>query len=109
MKDLYFKITDDGYEILDRNDEFFRIRQYEPYIPDHSKTYEENAQEQIRKIMVSDYICLILNEEMVLEDVPEAYFEEVKAVLDRMNKDKPADSEIEEKAKAYDILMGVSE
>ena len=87
MKDLYFQITDDGYVILDRNDELFRVRQYEPYIPDKSKTYEENAQAQIHKIMVSDYIYLVLNEEIVLEEVPEAYFEDVKAVLDRIHKD----------------------
>lgn len=49
-KDLYYELTEDGYYIYDRNDPLFRIHQYEPYIPDHSKSYEENAIAQIEEL-----------------------------------------------------------
>lgn len=48
--DLYYEITDDGYWIYDRNSDL-KIHQYEPYIPDHSKSYEENAIAQIEELM----------------------------------------------------------
>lgn len=50
MKDLYYEITENGYHIYDRNDPLFHVHQYEPYIPDHSKSYEENAQAQIEEL-----------------------------------------------------------
>lgn len=50
MKNLYYELTTDGYHIYDRNDPLFHIHQYEPYIPDHSKSYEENAQAQIEEL-----------------------------------------------------------
>lgn len=50
MKDLYYELTSDGYHIYDRNDPLFHIHQYEPYIPDPSKSYEENAQAQIEEL-----------------------------------------------------------
>lgn len=50
MKDLYYVIEENGYHIYDRNDEFFHVHQYEPFIPDHSKSYEENAQAQIEEL-----------------------------------------------------------
>lgn len=43
MKELYYELTSDGYYIYDHDDPLFRVHQYEPYIPDPSKTYEENA------------------------------------------------------------------
>lgn len=50
MQDLYYVIEENGYHIYDRNDPLFHIHQYEPYIPDKSKTYEENAQAQIEEL-----------------------------------------------------------
>lgn len=50
MKDLYYVIEENGYHIYDRNDPLFHIHQYEPYIPDHTKSYEENAQAQIEEL-----------------------------------------------------------
>lgn len=50
MKDLYYELTSDGYYIYDRNDPLFKVHQYEPYIPDHSKSYEENAIAQIEEL-----------------------------------------------------------
>ena len=51
MKDFYYEITETGYHIYDRNDPFFHIHQYEPYIPNPSKSYEENAKAQIDELM----------------------------------------------------------
>ena len=50
MKDLYYVIEENGYHIYDRNDALYHIHQYEPYIPDHTKSYEENAQAQIEEL-----------------------------------------------------------
>lgn len=52
--DLYYVIEENGYHIYDRNDSLFHVHQYEPYIPDKSKTYEENAQAQITKLMATE-------------------------------------------------------
>lgn len=49
--ELYYEIVENGYHIYDRNDPLFHIYQYEPYIPDPSKSYEENAQAQIAELM----------------------------------------------------------
>ena len=50
MRDLYYTIEENGYHIYDRNDPLFHIHQYEPYIPDPTKSYEENAQAQIDEL-----------------------------------------------------------
>lgn len=50
MKDLYYEITENGYHIYDRNDSLFHVHQYEPYIPDKTKSCEENAQAQIEEL-----------------------------------------------------------
>ena len=50
MQDLYYTIEENGYHIYDRNDPLFHIHQYEPYIPDPTKSYEENAQTQIEEL-----------------------------------------------------------
>lgn len=49
-KDLYYELSEDGYYIYDKNDPLFKVHQYEPYIPDHSKSYEENAIAQIEEL-----------------------------------------------------------
>lgn len=50
MRDLYYTIEENGYHIYDRNDANYHIHQYEPYIPDPTKSYEENAQAQIGEL-----------------------------------------------------------
>lgn len=50
MGDLYYTIEENGYHIYDRNDPNYHIHQYEPYIPDLTKSYEENAQAQIEEL-----------------------------------------------------------
>lgn len=49
-KDLYYTIEENGYHIYDRNDQLLHIHQYEPYIPNPTKSYEENAQAQIAEL-----------------------------------------------------------
>lgn len=49
--DLYYELTPDGYWIFDRNNELFRIHQYEPYIPYPELGYEGSAQKQIEELM----------------------------------------------------------
>ena len=45
-----YTVDDTGYHIYRTDDPSFHIHQYEPYIPDHSKTYEENAKAQIEQL-----------------------------------------------------------
>ena len=52
--DLYYVIEENGYHIYDRNDSLFHIHQYEPYIPNKSLSYEENAQAQIAELMTQE-------------------------------------------------------
>jgi hypothetical protein len=81
MKDLYYELTSDGYHIYDRNDSLFHIHQYEPYIPDHSKTYEENAKAQIHEFMVQEYVEAVTSSTMTIDAVPAEYKAEVEAKL----------------------------
>ena len=81
MKNLYYKITENGYHIYDNNDPLFHIHQYEPYIPDHTKTYEENAQAQMHEFMVSDYASAVISGEITIDDVPEDYKAEVEEII----------------------------
>ena len=81
MKNLYYELTENGYHIYDNNDPLFHIHQYEPYIPDESKTYEENAQAQIHEFMVSEYASLVMSGEITIDEVPDEYKEEVNAII----------------------------
>lgn len=81
MKDLYYTIDENGYHIYDRNDPLFHIHQYEPYIPDHSKTYEENAKAQIHGFMVQEYVEAVTSSTMTIDAVPAEYKAEVEAKL----------------------------
>ena len=47
-KQISYEVTDDGYKIY--LDGQLWIHQYEPYIPDKSKSYEDNAIAQIEEI-----------------------------------------------------------
>ena len=51
-KTYTYEITEDGYYILINGNKV--IHQYEPYIPDHTKSYEENAKAQIEELKQSD-------------------------------------------------------
>lgn len=51
-KTYTYEITEDGYYILIDGNKV--IHQYEPYIPDHTKSYEENAKAQIEELKQAD-------------------------------------------------------
>ena len=80
-RDLYYEVYENGYHIFDRNDPLFHIHQYEPYISDHTKSYEENAKTQIHEFMVGDYVTAVQNGEMTIDDVPEEYRQEVSEII----------------------------
>lgn len=50
-----------------------------PYIPDKTKSYEENAKAQIHEFMVAEYISKIVAEEITIDDVPEDCKADLKA------------------------------
>lgn len=56
-KDVYYEILDDGFKIYVGQYVRPSIHQYEPYIPDPSKSYEENA------IMMCEDLCKDLDDE----------------------------------------------
>lgn len=56
--------------------------------------------------MVRFYVNLIKQGRMTIEDVPELWREEVQAALDSANPDFHIDSEITDKAEAWDELTG---
>ena len=60
--DLYYVIREDGYSIFDRNNPFFHIKQYDPYIPYRYLSYEENAKRQI---------ILLIEEHNKMKEEPE--------------------------------------
>ena len=82
MKNLYYELTSDGYHIHDRNDPLFHIHQYEPYIPDHSKSYEDNAKAQMHEFMVPEYVEAVTSGAMTIDAVPAEYKAEVQAIID---------------------------
>lgn len=49
MGKLTYKILDNGYQIL--KDDKVWIEQVEPFIPDNTKSYEENAKAQIEELL----------------------------------------------------------
>ena len=86
MKDLYYTIDENGYHIYDRNDSLFHIHQYEPYIPDHTKSYEDNAKAQMHEFMVAEYVEAVISNTMTIDAVPEEYKAEVQAIIDNQGK-----------------------
>ena len=41
--DIFYNVTDDGFDIYFGSTANLTYTQHEPFIPDHSKSYEENA------------------------------------------------------------------
>ena len=53
MEKIYtYEVTENGYYILINGNKV--IHQYEPYIPDTSKSYEENAKAQIEELKAAN-------------------------------------------------------
>ena len=59
--------------------------------------------------MVEFYVNMIKLGRMTIEQVPELWREEVQAALDSSNPDFHIDSEIEQKAEAFDYITGRSD
>ena len=51
-KTYTYEVTENGYYILINGNKV--IHQYEPYIPDTSESYEENAKAQIEELKAAD-------------------------------------------------------
>lgn len=51
-KTYTYEVTENGYFIFINNKKV--IHQYDPYIPDPSKSYEENAKAQIEELKAAD-------------------------------------------------------
>lgn len=51
-KNYTYEVTENGYYILINGAK--AIHQYEPFIPDKTKSYEENAQAQIAEMQAND-------------------------------------------------------
>lgn len=87
MEEKYtYEIVNDGYYILNEGKRW--IHQYEPYIPDSSKSYEENAKLQIQEIVVNDYAMEIINGKKTIEDVPQDLKEAVQKTVEVYEKAK---------------------
>lgn len=54
MKELYYELGKDGYDIYDRNDKLYHVAQYGEYNKPigKTKTIEENAQLQLAELSV---------------------------------------------------------
>lgn len=76
-KSVSYEVLEDGYKIYLDGQDF--IHQYEPYIPDHSKTYEENAVAQIEELVAMHEHAM--NEQMEKE----ALMEQVKLQDEAIN------------------------
>ena len=83
---LIYEITDNGYHIYDTEDPLFHIHQYEPFIPNPSITYEENALMQIADIdrgkKMSDYLHKLNDNVITMNDVPAEYYNDVYALYE---------------------------
>lgn len=56
-KELSYEVTEDGYFIYLNGNKW--IHQYEPYIPDHNISYEENAVAQIKELVKGDEATVV--------------------------------------------------
>ena len=61
-KNVYYEILEDGFKIYIGQTVNASIHQYEPYIPDPSKSYEENA------IQMCEDLCKNDNKSPSIED-----------------------------------------
>lgn len=83
----YYEVTEDGFDIYDSENATTPIyHQYEPFIPDHSKTYEENA------IMM----CEELSKSVEYHDYTEERLTNIEANIDYLMLLNDADSATEE-------------
>ena len=75
-KDIFYEILDDGFKIYIAQQVRPTIHQYEPYIPDPSKSYEENAKE-----MCEDF-CKEIPEPEPVFTMTESMYTEMQSNID---------------------------
>ena len=85
-KDIYYEILDDGFKIYVGQTVRPSIHQYEPYIPDPSKSYEENA------IMMCEEMCIPIEEPGPVFTVTEDMYTEMQSNIDYLMLLNDADS-----------------
>ncbi len=78
-KNYTYEITDNGYYIL--VDGVRAIHQYEPYIPDKTKSYEENAKAHIEGLKKQDELALKKQNEPSNEERISALEDAVNSIL----------------------------
>ena len=87
MYNLMYKIKDNGYEIY--KDEVLWINQYEPYIPNPSISYEENAIKHIEELNThsetSEDIETLSNKISILTEENEKLKQELALTQDAVN------------------------
>lgn len=84
MYNLTYKIKDNGYEIY--KDEVLWISQYEPYIPNPSISYEENAIKHIEELNTPSVPNVdIENKISILEGENEKLKQELTLIQDTVN------------------------
>ena len=86
MNKYEYEITENGYYIIVNGKK--SIHQYEPYIPNHELSYEENAKNQIEQLQISDYLYEIEKENISIEDVPKELKSKVEENLKSIEKAK---------------------
>lgn len=78
-KEYSYEVTDNGYFILINGEKV--IHQYEPFIPDKTKTYEENAKAQIEEMKEEDK--RVVQEKTELEEIKEQITELQIAMVEK--------------------------
>lgn len=75
-RDIFYEILDDGFKIYIGQQVRATIHQYEPYIPNPSKSYEENA-----KDMCEDF-CKEIPEPEPIFTLTEEMYAEMQSTID---------------------------
>ena len=69
---LYYTVEKNGYHIFNKDDSPFHAHQYEPYIPDKSKSYVENVKAQISELLSRSSISVTELDNAYKDGVQEA-------------------------------------
>ena len=84
---VFYDITDDGFDIYIGSEKNLVYTQHEPFIPNHSKSYEENA------IIMCEDICKEPERSFTMT---ESMYSEMQSNIDYLMLLNDADSAIEE-------------
>lgn len=78
-KEYTYEVTENGYFIFINGEKV--IHQYEPYIPDKTKTYEENAEAQIEEMKQAEVQAQ--NAKTEIEEIKEQITELQLAMIEK--------------------------